>query len=102
MVIPIVSGSVSFIASFTLVVMILMSADKLKTPLRRLIFGLSVSDVIASISTILNPLMLPEGEFLAYGNQGTCEAVAFSNHIGVGNRIDVIYIGFMYILFVCD
>ena len=80
-VISMVSGSVSFIASFTLIVMILMSADKLKTPLRRLIVGVSVSDVIASFSNVLNPIMIPSG-VLAYGNQGPCEAVAFSNHFG--------------------
>jgi len=58
-----------------------MSADKLKTPLRRLIVGVSVSDVIASFSNVLNPIMIPSG-VLAYGNQGPCEAVAFSNHFG--------------------
>jgi len=71
----------SFIASFTLVVMILISANKLKTPLRRLIFGLSVSDAISSIANVLIPSMMPEG-VLASGNQTTCEAVAFSLHFG--------------------
>ena len=76
-----VSGSISFIASFTLFVMILRSADKLKTPLRRLIFGLSVSDAIASLSTVFQPLMLPPG-IMGYGNQGTCNAIAFPFHLG--------------------
>ena len=61
--------------------MILMSTGKLKTPLRRLIFGVSVSDAISSISNVFQPLMLPDG-VMSYGNQGTCEAVAFSFHFG--------------------
>ena len=79
-----VSGSISFIASFTIIVMILMTAAKLETPLRRLIFGLSVSDAIASIAAVFTPFMMPAGPggTMASGNQGTCEAVAFFFHFG--------------------
>ena len=76
-----ISGSISFIASFTIVVMILRSAAKLNTPFRRLIFGLSVSDAIASISSVFQPLMIPIG-VLARGNQGTCKTIAFPYHFG--------------------
>jgi len=51
---PMVSGSISCIASCTLVVMILVSADKLKTPLRRLIFLLKSSSSNGTPRT-LNP-----------------------------------------------
>ena len=60
--------------------MILISADKLKTPFRRLIFGVSVTDAIASIAYVLQPIMSPEGIVVTDGNRATCEAVAFPVH----------------------
>jgi len=70
------------IACFTIMTMILMSADKLKTPFLRLIFGLSVSGAITSIASFFQPFVMPEGAVLAYGTQVSCDAVAFPLHVG--------------------
>ena len=59
-----------------------MSADKLKTPLRRLIFGVSVADILSSISFIFEPIMNPNPVW-AYGNQGTAYASEFILTFGV-------------------
>lgn len=82
---PIVSGSLSFISSSTITIMILKCDDKLAYPFRRIIFGLSISDVIQSLSMILAPFSLPrEVDVMNWstGNQFTCDLQGFSLHVG--------------------
>jgi len=78
-----ITGFISLIlASLTVIAMILMSADKLKAPFRRLIFGLGASDPTSSIASVFQSLIVAAEGMLAYRIQGTCEAVAFPVFFG--------------------
>ena len=75
----------SLICSGTISVMILISKDKLSYPFRRLIFGLSIADVIQSLAIIAGPFALPkdnEGVLWSNGNELTCEIQGFALHTG--------------------
>jgi hypothetical protein len=77
----VVTGSISFIASMLLVIHILRSHDCLSTTYHRLVFGLSVADIIASFCQALSSTMAPkEMSYLvpfASGNTATCDAQGF-------------------------
>jgi hypothetical protein len=77
----VVTGSISFIASMLLVIHILRSHDCLSTTYHRLVFGLSVADIINSIDVALSSTMAPkEMSYLvpfASGNTATCDAQGF-------------------------
>ena len=82
---PMITGSISLIGSSTISVMILKSPDKLSTPFRRLIFGLSVADVIQSLAMVLGPFSLPkdmDGVLWSNGNRTTCDIQGFALHVG--------------------
>jgi len=84
-VLPIISGSVSLLGSGAIAAMILMSAEKLSRPFRRLIFGLSVMDIIQSLAMTLGPFSLPadlDGVLWSMGNTTTCDIQGFALHIG--------------------
>lgn len=75
---PIISGIISFIASLAIIVMILRSKIKLSKPFRRIIFGMSVYDVIQSSTSSLSSITNPSGTaYGAIGNDATCSARAF-------------------------
>lgn len=75
----IASASVSFVASCTITVTILRSLGGLGTPYRRLFFGLTLSDIIQSISLIVGPFAIPVSHKSpwGYGNAATCTANGF-------------------------
>ena len=77
----IISGVLSFIASTTMAIMILRSAPKLGTPFRRIIFGLSVSDMLQSISSVIGPIVTVPApgniKLWNIGNQKTCDFQGF-------------------------
>ena len=84
-IIPVITGSISFVSSGTIAVMILKCKDSFSYPFRRLIFGLSIADVIQSGAMMMGPLSLPkEYDTLhwANGNQFTCDLQGFALHIG--------------------
>ena len=73
---PMCSGVTSFVASGTLIFMILRSDLKLTVPSRRIFFGLCVYDCFQSLSAAFNTLPVPKGQGLpgAMGNIGSCDA----------------------------
>lgn len=79
-IIPFVTGPISVISSMTIIIMILRSKKALSIPYHRILFGLSVADVIASVSMSASSLPAPRDTLhlkYSYGNQPTCEAQGF-------------------------
>lgn len=80
---PSIAGFLSSCASITLIVSILQSNQKLSTVYRRLIFVLSVFDIIQSIPQFLSSLPIPAGTIWgAIGNDTTCALQGFFIVIG--------------------
>jgi hypothetical protein len=78
-----ISGSISSLASITIIVSILRSNVKLSTVYRRLIFGMSVFDLIQSMSLAFSAGPIPAGLMWgAYGNDVTCDLQAFTTIVG--------------------
>jgi hypothetical protein len=81
-----ITGSVSTIASMCLVVHILRSHHGLSTTYHRLVFGLSICDILSSFGFVLSSTMVPkEMNYLVPGAQGnttTCSAQGFLFSIG--------------------
>jgi hypothetical protein len=81
------TGSVSIIASTCLVVHILRSHHGLSTTYHRLVFGLSVGDILSSFGFALGSTMVPKemNYFIpsAQGNTATCTAQGFLLVFGV-------------------
>jgi len=79
------TGSISFIASATITIMIIKHKDGLSNPFQRLVFGLSAMDVAQSLAMILSPFSLPrdvEGVLWSTGSTLTCEIQGFALHLG--------------------
>jgi len=84
-VLPMITGSISFLGSSTICVSIMTSNNKFNTPYRRLVFGLSIADVIQSFSMILGAFAIPQGShgsLWAKGNTLSCNIQGLSLHIG--------------------
>jgi hypothetical protein len=78
--IQICTASVSLVASAVIIVMILVSPNKLTSPYRRLIFGMSMADVLQSLALVTGPFAIPVGTINApfgTGNVHTCELNGF-------------------------
>jgi len=77
------SASISFISSLTIATAIVRSDGELTSPFRRLIFGLSLSDVLLSFGLITGPFASPASDISPFGlgNQGTCSAQGFILHL---------------------
>jgi len=74
------SAAVSLVASLAIVLMIQFSRKKLSTPYRRLIFGVSISDMCQSIGILTGPFSIPTSTPYApwaVGNIQSCEANGF-------------------------
>ena len=74
------TSSISCIASSAIAIMIKRSPRGLSTPYRRIIFGLSISDILQSFALLTGPFASPKGITLspwAIGNTRLCEANAF-------------------------
>ncbi len=83
------SSSLSFIASFVLACNIPKKANGgLTSPYRRIIFGLSIADVIKSLAILTGPFLVPGEDFpkiiWAVGNQDTCALNGVMLTLGVG------------------
>mmetsp|Transcript_16762 Transcript_16762/g.31758 ORF Transcript_16762/g.31758 Transcript_16762/m.31758 type:complete len:445 (-) Transcript_16762:92-1426(-) len=79
------AASISLFGSLILATMIISSPGKLRTPYRRIIFGLAMSDIIQSLGIIFSPLSQPKdtpGATWARGNIATCEAAGFGMTMG--------------------
>ena len=80
---PMISGCISFVASLTIITMIYRSNVKLSTSYRRLIFGMSVFDLIQSLSQASSSLPMPAGFMWgAIGNNTTCDFQGFLSVVG--------------------
>jgi len=91
---PRVAGSLSVISSALIIYVILLSRTKLSSIYHRIMFGMSVADIIGSFAMALTTLPMPkhlprEDEFEQYqfagtrlGNTQTCTAQAFSVYLG--------------------
>ena len=88
-----ISGSVSTIASTCLAVHILRSNHGLSTTYHRLVFGLSVGDIMSSFGYALASTMVPKemNYFVPYaqGNMTTCTTQGFI--LAVGSLIVTLY-----------
>lgn len=85
------TASISCFASTLIAIMILRSNNGLKSPYSRIIFGLSIADIIQSASMIISPFAVPSDSTRIYapwakGTIDTCEAAGFFLHIG-GNAV---------------
>ena len=87
--IPMVTGSISVIGSAAIIFMIFRSTEKLKTTYHRILFGMSLLDIIFSIGCLLSTIPFPSDTPLPwgmlYGNTTTCTIqgmMLFSGSIG--------------------
>jgi len=75
-VIPWATGPISVISSITIIIMILRSKKALSIPYHRILFGLSIVNIIASVALSAGSLPAPkDAMFLKYnfGNRSTCD-----------------------------
>ena len=82
---PMITGTISTVASATIIVSIFRSEVKLSTIYRRFIFGMSSFDVIQSFSQLLSSLPMPANSLIwgSVGNNITCGMQSFMQVIGV-------------------
>ena len=80
------SGSISMIASATLMWTILRSHVGLSETFNRLLFGLCVADVISSFANMLSSIAMPKDlDYMfpsVYGNTATCSTQGFLHVVG--------------------
>jgi hypothetical protein len=93
------SGSLSSCSSLLIAIMIPRAQGGLSTPYHRIIFGLSISDIIQSIAIMPGPFFVPSDEntsesLWVIGNFYTCQFQAFAFTSGVAATC-------MYALFLC-
>mmetsp|Transcript_15571 Transcript_15571/g.23421 ORF Transcript_15571/g.23421 Transcript_15571/m.23421 type:complete len:566 (+) Transcript_15571:204-1901(+) len=82
---PMFTGSLSAISSFTIIVMMYRSEQRLSTPYRRIIFGMSVFDIFLSVSMAFSSLPSPKGTVGTWNPQGnhiTCAIQGFFFYTG--------------------
>ncbi len=74
----------SLVSSATMATMIANTEKGLTTPYRRIIFGLSISDIAQSLSLFIGPFALPhEVDAWGIGNPRTCQGAGFLLVVGV-------------------
>ena len=77
-----IPGSFSFVASSAMITRILMSKTKLNKPNRRIIFAMSLLDLLAATAALTSGMPSPKGTtILAIGNQTTCSVQGFINQV---------------------
>ena len=86
-IIPTVTGTISFLSSSTIIYVILRSKSGIKTTYHRIILGLSIADCAASLAIALTTLLMPKDviypfALASYGNVATCEAQGLVYIIG--------------------
>ena len=94
-IVPRFTGSISVIASSIIIYLIIRSDDKLGSVYHRIMFGMTIADVISSTAMALTSLPMPR-DLTPYnlpyadvwvgtrlGNQGTCSAQGFFFNFGI-------------------
>lgn len=76
-IIPAVTGTLSAVASGSLIVMVLRSQTGLKVPLRRIFFGLCIYDIIYSLANALSSLPIPKEDAWIWGATGNVQSCLF-------------------------
>ena len=73
-IVQITSATVSILASATLIIMICRSHQKLSTPFHRLLLGLSIADIIASLAMSFASTLSPPDHlgWNGFGNMSLC------------------------------
>lgn len=83
-IIPMFSGSLSLFGSGLITFMIFKSKKKISTPFRRIILGLSVSDISVSLAYVCSTLPAIKGSsWNSQGNQTTCNIQGIFFLIGI-------------------
>ncbi|GFH46327.1 hypothetical protein CTEN210_02801 [Chaetoceros tenuissimus] len=88
--IPTVSGSISFLSSMLIIYVILKSPKLVfSTPYHRIMFGMSIGDCIVSLAIALTTIPMPRDVIYpfaqsSYGNIHTCNAQAYASIGGQG------------------
>ena len=78
LIVPTISNLASFLGSTIITVMIWRSVTKLTKPYRRIVFMMSVYDIVQSLSFIMSTFTSPRGSIVwAVGNDATCTAQGF-------------------------
>ena len=85
--IQISGASLSTVASSFIAVSIVRSDGGINSPYRRIIFGMSVSDILQSLSLAVGPFAVPSTVpqgLWAVGNYHTCQVNGFAYNMGAG------------------
>ena len=102
---PMITGTISIVASVTIVVSIFRSEVKLSTIYRRFIFGMSSFDVIQSFANTLSSLPMPANSAIwgSVGNDITCGMQGFMTVIGLCGAVlySLSLVSCCYFLLVC-
>ena len=79
-----VTAGISTLSSFLLVIFILESPSGLRSPYSRIIFGLSIADVLQSLGILVAPFAAPTDpeHIFGRGSVKSCDAVGFFTVIG--------------------
>lgn len=79
-----ITASMSTVASGLLAIFIWKSPTGLKSPYSRIIFGLSLADVLQSFGVLVAPFAAPKALFNIFGegNEQSCEAIGFFTVMG--------------------
>jgi len=88
-VIPMVTGSMSFLSSLIIISIVLRSMSGVKTTYHRIILGLSFADCLTSFAIALTTIPMPKDviypfQMPSYGSIATCEAQGLVYMIGNG------------------
>lgn len=86
---PMATGSISMLASGTLIVTIFRSNVKLSTIYRRILFAMSFLDVLQSFSQAASTLLMPpeSGMWGAIGNSTSCDIQGFLTILGCSGTV---------------
>ena len=113
-IVPRITGSISVCSSIALIYLIATSESRLRTVYHRLMLGVSISDIIASVAMALTSLPMPTHENVAHsyhdwendnttatrlGNIETCEAQGFC--FTLGSIMSYSYIGALCFYYLC-
>ena len=93
-------AALSLAASSTIVHMIRFSPRGLKSPYSRIIFGLSIGDIIQSLNAFLGSFAAPRGtpdSLMALGNTQTCDASGYLTACSVS--LTIFYLLFLIYFF---
>lgn len=96
---PIVPAVLSVIASATIIKLTINSG--FKTPYRRILFGLSLADIITSISFALQSFLVPaetSSRVWAIGNHTSCRLIGATTQMGFSSLLYSVFLSFYFMM----